>query len=306
MENTETLLKELEERRSSRRSAMMLGGAALAGFALRRVAVAQSSNNDPNILNFALNLEYLEAQFYTLATEGVTADKSATAPVKVNGSAGGTAGTVTTKPSFAPVSFTTSVLKDYANETALEERNHANFLIGALSTGAVAQPNIDLFNSFNKLAQAAGLGSSFDPFSSETNFLLGAFIFEDVGVTAYNGAAPLLSSKALLQAAAGLLGTEAYHAGSIRARIYQAGVPTQQASQMIANTRAKLSAAALTTPPASPDDIGVGTTAGVSTIVDADANAITFSRTTAQVLSIVYGGSTPGVFYPNGMNGAIK
>ncbi len=310
MENTETLIKELaarrEERLSSRRSAMMLGGAALAGLVLSRVANAQSTTiGDPDILNFALNLEYLEAQFYTLATAGVTIDKYST-PVSVTGG-GGTAGSVTLKPNFAPVQFSTTVLQDYANETAMEERNHVSFLSSALGASAVAMPNIDLYNSFNALAMAAGLGSSFDPFANETNFLLGAFIFEDVGVTAYNGAAPLLSSKTYLQAAAGILAVEAYHAGSIRTRIYAAGAAAQSASQKIAAARASLSAAAVTPAPSMPDDIGVGTEAsGAATIVDADSNAITFSRSTAQVLSIVYGGSKPGVFFPGGLNGTIK
>lgn len=279
----------------NRRNALLMGGAALAGLALSRKAAAQQVT-DTDILNFALNLEYLEAQFYTLAATGKTIDQVG---IGVTGGGGAAAGTVTVK-SNAMVPFSTPLLQQFAGELALEEQNHVKFLRTALGTSAVAMPNIDLQNSFNALASAAGLGSSFDPFASEQNFLLGAFIFEDVGVTAYLGAAGLISNKTYLDKAAGILAVEAYHAGSIRQRVFQAGTTAQAAASKIAAARAMLDGTGN-------DDIGVGVSGGAATVVDADDNAMAFARTTTQVLKIVYGGgSAGGAFYPNGLNGNIK
>lgn len=290
-----------EEKKSSRRSAILLGGAALAGLALsRNKALAQPTTTvtDNDILNFALNLEFLEGQFYTLATTGMTLDQAGISTKSGSGAAGGTV-TVKANPM---VPFQDPLLKQLAMEIAMDEQNHVKFLQTALAANAVAQPNIDLMNSFNTLAQAAGLGSAFDPFASETNFLLGAFIFEDVGVTAYQGAAALISSKTYLDKAIGIHNVEAYHAAAIRTRIFQAGSTAQSISQAIAATRAKLDGTGT-------DDIGVGISNGAATIVDNDANGRTYARTTSQVLSIVYGGGaagTGGVFYPNALNGTIR
>lgn len=279
---------------STRRNAILLGGAALAGALF--TSRAQAAVTDTDILNFALNLEYLEAQFYTYATTGAGLPSSSTS------GSGGAGGTVTIKAN-PKVPFSTPFLQQFAAEVATDEQNHVSFLRSALGSSAVAQPNIDLMNSFNALAQAAGLGASFDPFASETNFLIGAFIFEDVGVTAYQGAATLLTSKTYLDKAAGIQGVEAYHAASIRTRIYQAGSTAQSISQAIAATRAKLDGT-------NNDDIGVSTSqSGVATIVDNDSNGMTYARSATQVLSIVYGGGaagTGGAFYPNAMNGTIK
>ncbi|MGV3615347.1 MAG: ferritin-like domain-containing protein [Fimbriimonas sp.] len=244
------------------------------------------ATQDRNVLNFALNLEYLEAEYYLRGTTG--AGLSA-------GDSGTGAGAVT---GGTQVTFSTPEFREYAEEIAADELAHVRFLRSALGANAVARPAINFTDAFNAAAQAAGLGNSFNPFENEVNFLIGAFVFEDVGVTAYNGAATLISNKAFLQAAAGILGVEAYHAGSIRTVLNAVGGQAVSAANAISDLRASVGGG---------KDQGFDEGVGAN-IVPADANAIAFARTTREVLNIVYlnGNGTPGGFFPNGLNGAIR
>lgn len=299
MTKIQQLRERIEQRRLSRRamlqkiSLVTLGAASGIGLAAcggsNSSSNAQSSVTDADILNFALNLEYLEAEYYLLATTGSSL---------TNVDSGANPGTVTVK-SNPQVPFATPVIQQYAQEIASDELAHVRFLRSALGGNAVDRPALDLQNSFNAAAQAAGIGQTFDPFANETNFLLGAFIFEDVGVTAYHGAAPLISDKTILSAAAGILGTEAYHASEVRAVIYNLGTGPQTIAGQISALRAKVDGT-------NNDDQGVVLN-GQANIVPTDGNGITFARTTSQVLKIVYlGGNSSGGFFPNGLNGKIK
>ncbi len=333
MANQET--QKLDSIISSRRAMLAVGGAALASLAFAPKANAQGTITDNDILNFALNLEYLEAQFYNLAVYGLTIDKLPTPiPVAVNG---GTAGTVTLKPAFTKVPFVTSLIQSYATETAGEEGKHVLFLQKALSTKAVSMPDIDLYNSFNTLAAAAMIGPAFDPFANENNFLIGAYIFEDVGVTAYHGAAPLISDKVnILPAAVGIHAVEAYHAGLVRVTInaVDAGTGiltgyTQKISALRSAVANPVPAATTAVPNPVPvvDDIGVtivpvalntnstaapsGTSFPASTLADADitTTSIAPGRTPQQIIDIVTAGNAAGNntggFFPSGVNGTI-
>jgi rubrerythrin len=59
-------------------------------------------------------------------------------------------------------------------------------------------------------------GVDFGDLSSEKKFLELAVTFEDVGVSAYNGAAPEIKSKEVLAAAGSIVQIEARHAAAIR------------------------------------------------------------------------------------------
>ena len=266
--------------------ALALGSMAMAGLTVTSTPAHALGNIDAAVLNFALNLEYLEAEFYLRAATGTGLTDADTYGLGVQGSVtGGRA-----------VSFDTPAVQQYAQEIAQDELNHVRFIRSVLGDKAVAEPAIDFTNSFNTLAQAAGLGDGFDPFASENDFLLGAFVFEDVGVTAYHGAAPLVHNKTVLSAAAGILAVEAYHASEVRLQLLQRGFTAE--AQKVSDLRAALSGAA--------DDQGILLN-GVANIVPADSNSIAFSRTTRQVLNIVYGApdATCGLFFPAGLNGAI-
>jgi len=229
-----------------------------------------SAPTDADILNFALNLEYLEAEFYTVATTGKTIDQLG---IGISGSGTQGAATGGQMVNFTNPSFPTAAI---ASQIADDERAHVTLIRQALTAAGaqpIAQPAINL--------NALGFG-----FGSVTEFLQLARAFEDVGVTAYAGAAPLISSKTVLGYAAQILGTEAEHASNIRLQVAQLGVSTTL-----------LDGADVLPPPSGGKYFSV------------DNNGLVQTRTPGQVLYIVYGFQASvmaGGFYPNGVNGTIN
>jgi hypothetical protein len=227
---------------------------------------------DSDILNFALNLEYLEAEFYTMATTGQTISQIG---IGVDGM--GTAGATT---GGKQVDFAThgnlfpDKLHSVAQEIAYDEQQHVILLRSALGAAAVAKPAINL--------DALNTG-----FGNVRHFLKLARAFEDTGVSAYAGAAPLITSKAYLGVAAQILATEAYHAGNIRLAIGVNWVSTTQT-----------------------DSEDVLPPPSGKQWFTTDSTGLALVRDPGQVLAIVYGsasvGAMSGGFFPNGVNGLIN
>lgn len=218
---------------------------------------AATGVSDADILNFALNLEYLEAEFYSVSTygaglvqRGIISKMDETGPT--------TGGKMV---NFHNLAFLATAIRE-------DEVEHVLFLRSALGAGAAKKPAINL--------NALGYG-----FGGVNDWLKLARQFEDVGVSAYLGAAPLIQNKTYLAAAAAIYGTEAQHSGSIRYNCITRGVNSPAVDSK-------------DVPP------------HPNTAFFVDKNGLSIPRTVSQVLNIVYGGGKcSGGFYPSGMNGVI-
>ena len=247
----------------------IFAGLAAAGAAavsnLNLPVFAQSSFVDADILQFALNLEYLEAEFYTVAVTGLT--------LKQSGFTTGGQGAEGDTVGGGKVALSGNVLAA-AQAIMRDEQAHVRLLQGALGGRAISKPAINL--------AALGLG-----FNNTNEFLILSRAFEDVGVTAYGGAAPLIRDGKILGTAARILATEAEHVGVIR--------------ELIAQLTPTVAVPALD----NQDILPLGSPNG--RLISSDDNGLTAVRTPSQVLNIVYaGGRTSGGFFPAGVLGAFN
>lgn len=155
---------------------LMLGG-------MFKKAYGQTSSSITDVLNFALTLEYLEAEFYTM---------------------GAASGIVPAGPATGAI----NTIRDHENQ-------HVAFLksvISSMGATPVSKPTFDF---------TAGNGSNNGPFAGVFSnyglFLAVAQTFEDTGVRAYKGqAANLISNNTVLNAALQIHSVEARHASHIR------------------------------------------------------------------------------------------
>jgi rubrerythrin len=131
-----------------------------------------------DVLNFALTLEYLEAEFYTLGLEA---------------------------KNLIPGGRDRAIFEQIEKH----EIQHVEFLIAAIEAYGgtpIEKPEFDFT-----------VGGAFDPFNDYPTFLALAQAFEDTGVRAYKGqAANLMEEEELLTAALQIHSVEARHASEVR------------------------------------------------------------------------------------------
>lgn len=251
---------------------LTIAGAVVA--ATPNLSMAQSPS-PADVVQFALNLEYLEAEFYSIATTGQTIQQRG---VPISGT--GTSGPTTTK--FGQVNFGNNLVltAGSARDISDDEMAHVQTLRAALSANGitpVAKPAINL-------DALAPMGASL---ANQQTFLVLARAFEDIGVSAYSGGANFLSGSPYLMAAARILAVEGQHTGNIHLEIARLGIPTFP-----------LDGADVIPPPS-----------GTNLFSTNKANGLCAFRTPGQVLYLAYGlqaNVTAGGFFPNGVNGILN
>ncbi len=245
-------------------------------------SVMAAGPSELDVLNFALNLEYLEATFYSFATQGIDLPSSVTMG----------SGTITGAPA-AKIEFANQQTTDIFNEIFFNELSHVQELQGLIGSGHVARPALNL--------SAAGAVSS-------ANVLTISRQFEDVGTTAYVGATAMLTGANLAHATQ-TLAVEGFQAGTLRLLAIQQSAAFAAADSMDVPTFDPGASVLATQGPTAAG--GFFATTGIATATATLPQALAYVRSASQVLQIVYGaagqsGVSKGGFFPSGLNGIIR
>ena len=282
----EQLLQERSATRLNRRK--LITNLSMAAGAAGMLGVAGCSNAGPalvstptgagptvlDVLNFALNLEYLEATFYSVVVTGTglsTADMGSGAG---NASGG------------AQVAFTNSFVRNIALNLMQEEIEHVELLratISGLNSTPVSMPEL-------KLAPTSAY-----TVNSDATFLAVARQLEAVGVSAYIGGAQYLAgSIPALNYAAQILDLEAQHEGALRAACIQLGVTSPAAD-------------AYDLPPTTSQVFNTSPTTGLNPVrtISQVLNIVYGNSAAGSDPTQVAAGLSKGGFFPNGLNGTI-
>ncbi|PKU79930.1 desiccation-related protein PCC13-62 [Dendrobium catenatum] len=264
-------------------------------------------SGDVDLLEFPLNLEYLEAEFFLWAALGYGLDR-----VAPNLSLGGPPPIGVRKANLDPF------VRDIVTQFGYQEVGHLKAIKQRVK--GFPRPLLDLSaKSFATVVDNAfgrTLDPPFDPYANGLNYLLASYIIPYVGLTGYVGANPNLQSSVAKRLVAGLLGVESAQDAVIRTLLYEQldkkvhpyNISVAEFTDKISVLRNKLGGAGikdegLVVPP----ELGAeGKISG--NVIAGDENSIAYARTPEEILRIVYGTgneSKPGGFFPKGGDGRI-
>ncbi|XP_042454983.1 desiccation-related protein PCC13-62-like [Zingiber officinale] len=262
---------------------------------------------DKDLIQLALNLEFLEAEFYLFGALGRGLDS--VAPELAMGGP---------PPVGARKANLDNITEAIIEEFGYQEVGHLRAIERAV--GGFPRPMInlsaELFADAMNDAFGYNLIPPFDPYIDTIKFLIGSYVFPYVGVVFYVGANPSIKGHESKRLVAGLLAVEAGQDAVIRSLLYQRkdemvppyNITVAEFTIKISELRNRLAMCGV-------KDEGLivpmplGAEGRLTTnILSADKDSLAYSRTPPEVLRIVYGTgneSVPGGFLPQGGNGKI-
>ncbi|KAG4946201.1 hypothetical protein JHK82_042252 [Glycine max] len=271
------------------------------------IASASASESDVDLLEFPLNLEYLEAEFFLFGSLGHGLDV-----VAPNLSEGGP------PPIGARLARLENLIRDIILQFGLQEVGHLRAIKSTVR--GFPRPLLDLSTaSFAKVMNSAfgrPLVPPFDPYANSINYLLASYVIPYVGLTGYVGANPLLQNATSKRLVAGLLGVESGQDAVIRTLLYERQaslvqpykVTVAEFTDRISMLRNKLGNAGVKDEGLVVPRVQGAEGSVTDNILAGDKDSLSYPRTPEEILRIIYGGGdehVPGGFYPNGACGRI-
>ncbi|KAL3812251.1 hypothetical protein ACJIZ3_013519 [Penstemon smallii] len=265
--------------------------------------------SDVDLLEFPLNLEYLEAEFFSWGALGRGLDS-----LEPNLAMGGPSPIGVQKANLSPE------IRDIVAQFALQELDHLRAIKRRVP--GFARPLMDVskssFASIMKNAFGEALVPEFDPYANDINYLLASYLLPYVGLTGYVGATPKLHTPIAKRLVGGLLGVESGQDAVVRTLLYKRffmkvwpyNYTVAEFTDKISKLRNNLGMngvkdeGLIVTP--EPEQGAEGIISG--NILAANSDSLSYARTPEEILRIVYGTgdeSVPGLFYPKGANGEI-
>uniref|UniRef100_A0A6N2LWW1 Desiccation-related protein PCC13-62 n=1 Tax=Salix viminalis TaxID=40686 RepID=A0A6N2LWW1_SALVM len=257
---------------------------------------------DKDLVQFPLNLEFLEAEFFLSGALGHGLDA-----IEPDFAGGGPPPIGAQKANLDPV-------------TVKSSRNLVTKKAIITAVGGIPRPLYDLSpKAFAQLFDKAvgyKLNPPFNPYSNTVNYLLASYAIPYVGLVGYVGTIPYLTTYSSRALVASLLGVESGQDAVIRTLLYEKAhekvmpynITVAEFTNAISFLRNKLAMCGVRD-----EGLIVPLPLGAenrteSNILSADTNSRSYARTQPQILRIVYGTGSeykPGGFLPRGGNGKI-
>lgn len=263
--------------------------------------------SDVNLLEFPLNLEYLEAEFFSWGAFGRGLDNLAPNLTK-----GGPS------PVGAEMAQLRPLIRDIIAQFALQEFGHLRAIQKTVPGFPRPLLNLSAESFANVMNNAFGkpLEPPFDPYANDINYLLASYVIPYVGLTGYVGANPKLQSPTSKRLVAGLLGVESGQDAVLRALLYEHalekvkpyGFTVAEFTDKISSLRNRLGKMGLKDEGliVEPELGAEGKIPG--NVLAGDQYSLSYGRTPEEILRIVYGSgkeNKPGGFFPKGAGGKI-